>query len=95
MGQEGHRIFARGLLEVWDRQMSDGSVVVGVFNRDTPYRGLTAASYSLPLSLIGISSPRKIRDVWRHEDIQVIDKHIAMIVPGHGTAIYRIFPQKP
>jgi alpha-galactosidase len=95
LGREGHRVLSRGLLEVWERPMSDGSVVVGIFNRDTPYRDLAAIGFSLPLSLLGISSPGRIRDLWRHEDLKAVNQQIAMIVPGHGVGVYRIYPEKP
>jgi alpha-galactosidase len=95
MGREGHRVLARGLLEVWERPMSDGSIVVGVFNRDAPYRGLAGVRYSLPLSLLGVSSAVKIRDVWNHHDLHAGNHKITMLLPGHGAAVYRIYPRKP
>lgn len=95
MGKEGHRILAQGLLEVWERPMSDGSIVVGIFNRDTPYRGLAAINFSLPLSLLDIPPPKEIRDIWSHHDIQATDGQVNMSIPGHGAAVYRIYPRTP
>ncbi|MEI9977631.1 MAG: glycoside hydrolase family 27 protein [Edaphobacter sp.] len=95
MGKEGHRIMARGLVEVWERPMSDGSMVVGVFNRDTPYRDLATVSFSLPLSLVGIPSPVRIRDIWGRKDVPATNGELATIIAGHGAALYRIYPRKP
>lgn len=70
--------------EVWFGEMTDGSVVVGLFNRDDSSR-----SYSLPLSTFGIDGEWKVRDLWAHADEGSVSE-LKATVPAHGCKIVKL-----
>lgn len=70
--------------EVWYGSMSNGDVVVALFNRDD-----AARNYSLPLSTFGVSGSRKARDLWQHADEGVVSE-IKCTVPAHGCKVVRL-----
>lgn len=70
--------------EVWYGQMSDGSYVVGLFNRDDASR-----SYNLNLSELGISGEYNQRDLWTHTDEGKVSA-LKATVPAHGCKIVKL-----
>lgn len=70
--------------EIWYGTMSDGSHVVGLFNRDDSPR-----AYSLALSDLGIDGSRKVRDLWSHTDEGETAVLNATVAP-HGCKIVKL-----
>jgi len=87
LGQPGRRISKDGDLEVWARPMEDGSLAVGLFNRGEGLRVVTAKWKDL-----GISGPRKVRDLWRQRDVGVVDGRFEACVARHGVVLVRMEP---
>ena len=85
LGQPGRRISKDGDLEVWARPMEDGSLAVGLFNRGEGLRVVTAKWKDL-----GISGPRKVRDLWRQRDVGVVDGKFEAFVALHGVVLVRM-----
>lgn len=90
-GMQGDRVLARGLIEIWKRRLADGSVAIGAFNRDTPYRGLGQATFALDLRQLTSFSIGAIRDVWSHQDLPIRDR-MEVTIPPHGVVLLRISP---
>lgn len=65
--------------------MSDGSYVIGLFNRDN-----TAATRSVKLSDLGITGEWNMRDLWRHADEGKAPATISANLPAHGCKIIRL-----
>lgn len=84
-GIQGHRLSAQGPLEIWEKNLSDGSKAVGLFNRSLWYA-------RIPLNLRSISGPSGgyIRDLWQHKNIGRM-KSYRPVVPAHGVIMLRIF----
>lgn len=70
--------------EVWYGTMSNGDVVVALFNRDEAPR-----NYNLPLSTFGVSGQLKARDLWKHEDEGAVSE-LKYTVPAHGCKVVRL-----
>lgn len=70
--------------EIWYGTMSNGDMVVALFNRDEEPR-----SYNLPLSTFGIEGERVARDLWRHEDEGKLSE-LDYTIPGHGCKVLRL-----
>ena len=49
--------------QIWYGQMSDGSWIVGLFNREDDAR-----TRSVDFSRLGIGGRMKVRDLWKHAD---------------------------
>lgn len=70
---------------IWYGTMSDGSYVIGLFNRDN-----TAATRSVKLSDLGITGEWNMRDLWRHADEGKAPATISANLPAHGCKIIRL-----
>ena len=64
--------------------MSDGSYIVGFFNRDDKNR-----SFELALSTIGLEGTYKVRDLWRHADIGSAQV-LSATLPPHACKIMKL-----
>ncbi len=69
---------------IWYGQMSDGSYIVGFFNRDDKNR-----SFELALSTIGLEGTYKVRDLWRHADIGSAQV-LSATLPPHACKIMKL-----
>lgn len=70
--------------QIWYGEMSDGSHVVGLFNRDD-----SPKSVSVKLSNLGIQGEWKMRDLWKHADEGSGETITANIAP-HGCKIVKL-----
>ena len=87
LGKPGRRVKKAGDIEVWARELEDGSLAVGLFNRG---EGLAAVTASW--SDLGIAGPRLVRDLWRQKDVGVRDGAFEAYVARHGVVMVRLFP---
>lgn len=77
---------AKGL-EVWMRELSDGSRAVGLFNRSE-----TAASVTLCWSDAGLNGKYSARDLWRKADLGIFEGELTRNVEKHGAVLLRLKP---
>lgn len=89
MGIEGHRVFRRGDLEVWSKQLQDGGRAVVLLNRGEQTSTIAANWIDLgyPASL-----PASVRDLWAHKDLGRQHGSYTVEVPAHAAAMVRITP---
>jgi alpha-galactosidase len=74
-------------IEIVKKEMSEGSAVVGLFNRAEEPQLAT-----LDLADIGRSGTHRIRDLWRQQDLGQIDAQFHAEVPAHGVILIRCTP---
>jgi alpha-galactosidase len=67
--------------------MEDGSLAVGLFNRG---EGLRTVDVSL--TDLGVRGPQRVRDLWRQQDVDVVDGKFATAVARHGVVLVRMWP---
>jgi alpha-galactosidase len=77
-------------LEVWAKEMEDGSQAVGLFNRGEMESPVTARWTDL-----GITGRQTVRDLWRQQDLGVFDQQFQARVPRHGVVMIKLSPAKP
>lgn len=78
--------------ERWVAQMSDGTWVVGLFNRgDGPGTVTKSIDFSRDL---GVSSPAEVRDVWAHRDLGTMTRFEAALGP-HACVLLEVTPGAP
>jgi len=85
LGRPGHRVAKTEDLEVWARDLEDGSLAVGLFNRGEMEATVTASWASL-----GLKGKRYVRDLWRQRDLGRFDQAFSATVPRHGAVLVRL-----
>jgi alpha-galactosidase len=85
MGKPGYRVTKTGDLEVWKRELEDGSIAVGLFNR-----GEETAKVTALWSDLGISGKHQVRDLWRQKDLGDFSKEYSVKVGRHGVVMIKI-----
>ncbi|SEV92822.1 glycoside hydrolase family 27 protein [Luteibacter sp. 329MFSha] len=85
-GLPARRLETQGDVEVLVRDMSDGSRVVGFFNR-----GETPARVTFPWSRLGqrFAKPRDVRDLWNHRSLPTNEGYDEAL-PRHGSVLLRV-----
>ena len=89
MGRQAARVAKTGPLEIWAKDLEDGSKAAGLFNRGEDESGLT-----LKWSDLGMSSQQKVRDLWRQQDLGKFVGQFQITVPRHGVVLLKVTPAK-
>jgi alpha-galactosidase len=84
-GEQGHRVWDEGPLEIWVRLLADGSKAVGLFNR-----GESTLQIVLNLNQIGAGPKAKLRDLWAQRDLGIVENSYAADVPKHGVVMLKV-----
>ena len=84
-GKQGYRIAQEGPFEVWMKPMADGSLVVGLFNRQR-----TTEKMTVNFSQIGLQGEVSVRDLWLKKDLGSFRGSYSANVPRHGVVLVRI-----
>jgi alpha-galactosidase len=79
--------YNEGKLQVWTKQLKDGSKAVALLNRDT-----TAQQITINWTDMGISRKWLVRDLWQHVDKGKSADQYTAEVPSHGTALLKLSP---
>ncbi len=74
-------------LEVLMRPLSDGSVVVGLFNRTGAPAAMSFPRASLPASFAG--RKLELRDLWKHEPVTMTGDSFSATVAKHGVVLVK------
>jgi alpha-galactosidase len=85
LGKAAGRTSQNGRTEVWSRQLSDGRVAVGLFNRD-----LVAQRVTVKWSDLGLSRSEPVRDLWQREDLGVKRDSLSANIPRHGVLLVAV-----
>jgi alpha-galactosidase len=85
LGRQAARVAQDGALEVWAKDMEDGSKAVGLFNRDDK-----AATVTAKWSDLGMTGKQKVRDLWRQTDLGKFSGEFKTEVPRHGVVLIKV-----
>jgi alpha-galactosidase len=89
LARQGSRISQNAQLEVWAKDLEDGSKAVGLFNRSDD-----DATMSCKWSDLKISGKQSVRDLWRQKPEGFFDNEFAAAIPRHGALLFKITPVK-
>jgi len=89
LGRQAARITQNGMLEVWAKDMEDGSKAVGLFNR-----GQREQTVTVNWSDLGIHGEQTVRDLWRQKDMGQYTEKFEANVGRHGVVLVKIAPFK-
>jgi alpha-galactosidase len=89
LGREGRRVAKEGDLEVWAKQMQDGSRAVVLLNRGGSNHEITVnwAQIGYPAHLSA-----SVRDLWAHKDLGKFSEKFSAPVESHGVAVVIVRP---
>jgi alpha-galactosidase len=87
LGRQARRVVKAGDLEVWMKEMEDGSKAVGLFNL-----GPREAKVTVRWSDIGIAGSHVVRDLWRQKDVGTFGEDFSAPVARHGAMLLRVLP---
>ncbi len=85
LGRQAGRVVRDGPLEVWSKDMEDGSKAVGLFNRGDQETQVTAKWSDLKLA-----GTHKVRDLWRQRDLGSFTGQFQAAVPRHGVVLVKV-----
>ena len=84
-GEQGHRVWDEGPLEIWVKPLSDGSKAVGLFNR-----GESELKITVNFKQIGAPASAKLRDLWQRKDLGTVQNAYTADVPTHGVVLLKV-----
>jgi alpha-galactosidase len=87
LGRQAARIAKDGSLEIWAKDLEDGSKAVGLFNR-----GEDDATITVKWSELGASGVQSVRDLWRQQNIGKFPDQFRAKVPRHGVVLIKVTP---
>jgi alpha-galactosidase len=85
LGKPGRRVAIDGDLEVWAKDLEDGTKAAGLFNR-----GEDTAIVTAKWSDLGLKGKRIVRDLWRQQDLGRYEGEFTTNVPRHGVVLVRL-----
>jgi alpha-galactosidase len=85
LGRAAGRTLQQGRTEVWARPLADGTMAVGLFNRD-----LVPQTVKVTWKDLGLAGAQPVRDLWRHADLGSQRDGYSVTVPRHGVMLVRI-----
>ena len=89
LGKQAGRVYKEAGLEIWEKDMEDGSKAVGMFNRNTE-----PATIKAEWSVLGLKGKQLVHDAWRQKDLgQFTDTFTAEVAP-HGVKLVIISKAK-
>jgi alpha-galactosidase len=87
LGRQAARVSQNGNLEVWAKDLEDGSKAVGLFNR-----GAREESVAVKWSDLGLNGERTVRDLWRQQDLGKFTGQFEAKVGRHGVVLVKLTP---
>jgi alpha-galactosidase len=90
LGRQAAPVSRNGDVEIWAKQLEDGSKAIGLFNRGEKDSEIIARWPDL-----SITGKQFVRDLWRQKDVGVFDSEFRMPVGRHGAAMLLIKPVAP
>ena len=85
LGHQAVRVTQNGMLEVWAKDLEDGSKAVGLFNR-----GSNEATVTANWADLGLTGEQTVRDLWRQKDLGKFTGEFEAKVGRHGVVLVKI-----
>jgi hypothetical protein len=89
LAESATRVSQHDELEVWVKNLKDGSKAIGLFNR-----GKNAASIALKWSDARLSGKQNLRDLWAQNDLGEFDEIFSSSIPAHGVTLLKFTSTK-
>ena len=84
LGSQAKQVIVQGDVQVWVKQLADGTQAVGVFNT-----GKQTARFNLDFQKAGLKKDIGLRDLWRQKELGRFTSGIEVSVPSHGVLLLK------
>jgi alpha-galactosidase len=84
-GKQAVRVINGKQIQVWVKQLADGSKAIGIFNLGKKY-----SKYELQFNRIKLTKAKTVRDVWQQKDAAKNVTSISCNIPPHGVRLYKV-----
>ena len=86
LGKPALRAATVGPVDVYMKELADGSRALGFFNR-----GDTEAKMNFnKLNYLGLGGTRHVRDLWRQVDLPDTRGSLRLTIPAHGVMLVKV-----
>jgi alpha-galactosidase len=85
LGRQAARVAQEGPLQVWAKDMQDGSKAVGLFNT-----GELSSPVAVKWSDLGVTGRQTVRDLWRQKDLGDFEGVFSANVASHGVLLVKV-----
>jgi alpha-galactosidase len=85
LGRSARRIATLGAIDVFQKELDDGGVALGFFNR-----GDVAHTITAKLDRLGLGGRRTVRDLWRQKDAGEFTNDLPVTVEPHDAVLYKV-----
>ena len=94
LGKQATRTWTSGPVDIYVKQLEDGSKAVGFFNRDSAEQNLSFNK----LDYVGINGRQHVRDLWRQTDLPDLEHNtrhaFKLTIPPHGVMLFKFTAAK-
>jgi alpha-galactosidase len=85
LGKQASRVYTIGAIDVYKKELEDGSLAYAFFNRgDAPH------TVAAKLDRLGMSGKQQARDLWRQKDLGVFEGAMPVTVQPHNVLLVKM-----
>jgi alpha-galactosidase len=89
LGKQGKRVATIGAIDVYKKELEDGSLAFGFFNRgDVPH------TIVAKMDRMGCNGPQQVRDLWRQKDLPEVRGDFSVTVGVHDAELFKFKAKK-
>jgi len=88
LGQQARRLIKTDELQVWMKELEDGTRAIGIFNMTD-----TAVTVTIPWDSLGVQNDQLVRDCWRQKELGHYATSFSTALAPHGVRLIRITPK--
>jgi alpha-galactosidase len=85
LGKQGYSIYNRDFIEIWKKELSDGTTAVAIFNK----RPMTT-TFAVDWTELGYNGDYQARDLWRQKDLGQTATVTSFDIPRHGCVMLKL-----
>ncbi len=85
LGYQARQALVEGDIQVWVKELADGSQAFGIFNL-----GESTSHFTLSFEKIGLKSNGHLRDLWRQLAIGTYENWREFTIPAHGVVLMKV-----
>jgi len=94
LGKQAVRVATVGAVDIYLKELEDGSKALGFFNRDSTTQTINFNKFTY----LGFNGRQHVRDLWRQQDLpDVVDlmkNPLPVTIPAHGVQLYKFTAAK-
>jgi len=85
LGSQAKRVLVDGDIQVWVKELVDGSKAIGVFNLSDK-----TMKYDLNFEKAGLKTGGELHDLWRQKNLGKSAKTMYIAIPSHGVMLLKL-----